>query len=46
MKERFEISVTEELAGKFYKPVIKKYKRRKAYAGFKDNIWIADFLRI
>ena len=36
------ISVNEQLAEELYKPVIKKFKRRKAYARFKDNIWAAD----
>ena len=25
-----------------HKPVIKKFKERKTYAKFKDNIWAAD----
>ena len=37
-----EISVNEQLAKEFHKPVIKKFKRRKVYARFKDNIWAAD----
>ena len=35
-------SVNEELAQELHKPVIKKSKRRKFYAKFKDNIWAAD----
>ena len=35
------ISVNEQLAEEFNKPV-KKKKRRKIYARFKDNIWAAD----
>ena len=35
-------SVNEELAQQLHKPVIKKFKRRKMYARFKDNIWAAD----
>ena len=35
------ISVNEELAEELRKPVIKTFKRRKAYARFKDNIWEA-----
>ena len=31
-----------ELAEELHKPVIKKFKRRKVYARFKDNIWAAD----
>ena len=36
------ISVNEQLAEELHKPVIKKFKRRKVYARFKDNIWAAD----
>ena len=32
------ISVNQQLAWKLHKPVIKKFKRRKVYARFKDNI--------
>ena len=35
------ISVNEQLAEKLDKPAIKKLKRRKAYARFKDNIGAA-----
>ena len=34
--------VNEEIAEELHKPVIKKIKRRKIYARFKDNIWAAD----
>ena len=36
------ISVNEQLAEELHKPVIKKFKRRKVYAGLKDNIWAVD----
>ena len=36
------ISVNEQLAEELYKTVIKKFKRRKVYVRFKDNIWAAD----
>ena len=36
------ISVNEPLAEELHKPVIKKLKRRKVYARYKDNIWAAD----
>ena len=36
------ISVNEQLAEELHKPVKKKFKRRKVYARFKDNIWVAD----
>ena len=35
-------SVNEQLAEELRKPVIIKFKRRKVYARFKDNIWAAD----
>ena len=35
-------SVNEELAQEIHKPIIKKFKRRKVHARFKDNIWLAD----
>ena len=35
-------SVNADLAEELHKPVIKKFKRRKVYAWFKDNIWAAD----
>ena len=39
-------NVNEELAQKLHKPVIKKYKRRRAYGRFKDNLWAADLAEI
>ena len=33
------ISVNKQLAKELHKPVIKKFKRRKLCAGFKDNVW-------
>ena len=33
------INVNEQLAEELHKPVIKKFKRKKDYARFKDNIW-------
>ena len=36
------ISVTDQLAEELHKPVTKKFKRRKVYARFKDNILAAD----
>ena len=32
------VSVHEELAQELHKPVIKKFKRKKVYARFKDKI--------
>ena len=40
------ISVNEQLAEKWHKPVIKRFKRRKVYARFKDNIWAADLAEV
>ena len=36
------ISANEQLAEELHKLVIKKFKRRKVYARFKDNIWVAN----
>ena len=36
------MSVNEELAEELHKSVIKKFKRRKVFRRFKDNIWAAD----
>ena len=36
------MSVNGQLAEELHKPVIKNFKRRKVYAGSKDNIWVAD----
>ena len=32
----------EILAEELHKPIIKNFKRRKVYSGFKDNIWGVD----
>ena len=40
-KRGSRISVNEQLAEEIHKPVNKKYKRRKVYARFKDNIWFS-----
>ena len=37
-----EISVNEQLAVELHKPEIAKFKRRKVYESFKDNVWAAD----
>ena len=41
-KRKAGISINEQLAEELHKPVTKKFKRRKVYARFKDNIWAAD----
>ena len=33
----------EQLAEELHKPIIRKFKKRKVYSSFKDNIWGADF---
>ena len=37
-----ELSVNEETAQELHKPVIKRFKRSKACAKFKDDIWAAN----
>ena len=37
-----EIKQNEQLAEELHEPIIKKFKRRKVYSSFKDNIWVAD----
>ena len=32
------------LANELYKPVIKKFNKRKVYSKFKDNIWGVDLV--
>ena len=31
-----------QLAKELHKPIIRKFKKRKFYSGFKDNVWGAD----
>ena len=40
------VSVNEQLAKELHKPVIKKFKRRKVYGRFKDNIWATDLVEM
>ena len=37
-----EIKQKEQLAEELHKPITKKFKRRKVYSSFKDNIWGTD----
>ena len=30
---------SQQLPNEFHKPIIKKFKKRKVYSSFKDNIW-------
>ena len=32
----------KQLAEKLHKPLIRKFKKRKVYSAYKDNIWAAD----
>ena len=34
-----EIKQNLQLANELHKPIIRKFKKRKVYSGFKDNIW-------
>ena len=36
------IPQNEQLADELHKPIIRKFKKRKIYSAFKDNIWAAD----
>ena len=36
------VDVNEQIAEEFHKLVIKKSKRRRDYARYKNNIWAAD----
>ena len=37
-----EIKQNLQLAKELHKPIIRKFKKRKVYSGFKDNIWGVD----
>ena len=36
------LKFNEQLAEELFKPIIRKFKKRTVYSGFKDNIWGAD----
>ena len=36
------LEFNEQLAKELHKPIIRKFKKRKVYSRFKDNIWGAD----
>ena len=36
----------QQLANELNKPIIRKFKKRKVYSSFKDNIWGADLADI
>ena len=35
----------EQLAEELHKLIIRKFKKRKVYSTFKDNVWSSDFSR-
>ena len=37
-----EVKHNEQLAKELHKPIIRNFKKRAVYSGFKDNIWGAD----
>ena len=37
-----EVKHNKQLAKEFHKPIIRNFKKRTVYLGFKDNIWGAD----
>ena len=40
------LEFNEQLAEELHKPIIRKFKKRKVYFGFRDNIWCADLADI
>ena len=38
-----EIKQNLQLAKELHKPIIRNFKKRTVYPGFKDNIWGVDF---
>ena len=36
------LEFNKELAKELHKPIIRKFKKRKVYSGFRDNIWGGD----
>ena len=41
-KTESEINANKQLSEELHKPVIKKLKKRKIYARWKENFWAAD----
>ena len=37
-----EIKENQQLANELHKPIIRKFKKRKVYSSFRDNIWSVD----
>ena len=40
------LEFNEQLAKELHKPIIRKFKKRTVYSGFKDNIWGTDLADI
>ena len=36
------MKASEQIIEELHKPIIRNFKKRKVYLGFKDNIWGAD----
>ena len=41
-----EIKENQQLANELHKPITRKFKKRKVYSSFKDNIWGVDLADI
>ena len=39
-----EIKSSKQLAEELHKPIIRKFKKRRVYSSFKDNIWDVDLV--
>ena len=37
-----EIKKNQQLANEIHKPIIRKFRKRKVYSSFKDNIWVVN----
>ena len=37
-----KLKKNQQLANELHKPIIRKFKKRKVYSSFKDNIWGVD----
>ena len=37
-----EVTHNEQLAKEMHKPIIRNFKKRTVYSGFRDNIWGTD----
>ena len=36
------LECNKQLAKELHKPIIRNFKKRTVYSGFKENIWVAD----